>query len=156
MIRRPPRSTRTDTLFPYTTLFRSAGAHRHAGIAVAGRRVLARHGELDLAGARATAVGTDAQRRSKLAHPRHARSRRDRAAARLLLFATELRAVLQLLHAVRRTARSSVAVDWPVVVTGGACRDRDVLLRGAHHRALGCAAGDDCGDRKSTRLNSSH
>src|SRR3546814_1777047 len=48
MIRRPPRSTRTDTLFPYTTLFRSAGlddvvfkdgaaaeqpqhAHRHDG-----------------------------------------------------------------------------------------------------------------------------
>src|SRR3546814_14140463 len=34
MIRRPPRSTRTDTLFPYTTLFRSqrpddAGQHRH-------------------------------------------------------------------------------------------------------------------------------
>src|SRR3546814_19429261 len=29
MIRRPPRSTRTDTLFPYTTLFRSsAGAWR--------------------------------------------------------------------------------------------------------------------------------
>src|SRR3546814_1325224 len=34
MIRRPPRSTRTDTLFPYTTLFRSAadhGAHRPVG-----------------------------------------------------------------------------------------------------------------------------
>src|SRR3546814_15018276 len=30
MIRRPPRSTRTDTLFPYTTLFRSG-----AGMAVA-------------------------------------------------------------------------------------------------------------------------
>src|SRR3546814_2510545 len=27
MIRRPPRSTRTDTLFPYTTLFRSARDH---------------------------------------------------------------------------------------------------------------------------------
>src|SRR3546814_1077789 len=26
MIRRPPRSTRTDTLFPYTTLFRSYSA----------------------------------------------------------------------------------------------------------------------------------
>src|SRR3546814_1179039 len=25
MVRRPPRSTRTDTLFPYTTLFRSVG-----------------------------------------------------------------------------------------------------------------------------------
>src|SRR3546814_3955953 len=28
MIRRPPRSTRTDTLFPYTTLFRSPAWHR--------------------------------------------------------------------------------------------------------------------------------
>src|SRR3546814_4490274 len=28
MIRRPPRSTRTDTLFPYTTLFRSRGRPR--------------------------------------------------------------------------------------------------------------------------------
>src|SRR3546814_13957754 len=28
MIRRPPRSTRTDTLFPYTTLFRSGAAIR--------------------------------------------------------------------------------------------------------------------------------
>src|SRR3546814_13775365 len=27
MIRRPPRSTRTDTLFPYTTLFRSHVGH---------------------------------------------------------------------------------------------------------------------------------
>src|SRR3546814_17839341 len=36
MLRRPPRSTRTDTLFPYTTLFRSfqlAAHHRHvAGV----------------------------------------------------------------------------------------------------------------------------
>src|SRR3546814_20476878 len=30
MIRRPPRSTRTDTLFPYTTLFRSIGAAQAA------------------------------------------------------------------------------------------------------------------------------
>src|SRR3546814_9001258 len=29
MIRRPPRSTRTDTLFPYTTLFRSEIISRH-------------------------------------------------------------------------------------------------------------------------------
>src|SRR3546814_3460419 len=28
MIRRPPRSTRTDTLFPYTTLFRSLDDHQ--------------------------------------------------------------------------------------------------------------------------------
>src|SRR3546814_16866503 len=31
MIRRPPRSTRTDTLFPYTTLFRSAQFPEDAG-----------------------------------------------------------------------------------------------------------------------------
>src|SRR3546814_6187147 len=29
MIRRPPRSTRTDTLFPYTTLFRSSAVVNH-------------------------------------------------------------------------------------------------------------------------------
>src|SRR3546814_8082901 len=29
MIRRPPRSTRTDTLFPYTTLFRSCMIETH-------------------------------------------------------------------------------------------------------------------------------
>src|SRR3546814_14076649 len=32
MIRRPSRSTRTDTLFPYTTLFRSTGAPAKAKI----------------------------------------------------------------------------------------------------------------------------
>src|SRR3546814_20300741 len=36
MMRRPPRSTRTDTLFPYTTLFRSAYS-RHGR--AAGHRV---------------------------------------------------------------------------------------------------------------------
>src|SRR3546814_20631700 len=42
MIRRPPRSTRTDTLFPYTTLFRSdrrdrrRHPHSPAGAAAAG------------------------------------------------------------------------------------------------------------------------
>src|SRR3546814_6006535 len=36
MIRRPPRSTRTDTLFPYTTLFRSHGGYP-------GRTAAARH-----------------------------------------------------------------------------------------------------------------
>src|SRR3546814_4047491 len=37
MIRRPPRSTRTYTLFPYTTLFRSKVLHRGDEFAV-GRR----------------------------------------------------------------------------------------------------------------------
>src|SRR3546814_13267206 len=43
MIRRPPRSTRTDTLFPYTTLFRSSSAQMaalHARLARAERPFL--------------------------------------------------------------------------------------------------------------------
>src|SRR3546814_16911753 len=42
MIRRPPRSTRTDTLFPYTTLFRSCPASNHAllGRTIDPRRLL--------------------------------------------------------------------------------------------------------------------
>src|SRR3546814_3871990 len=40
MIRRPPRSTRTDTLFPYTTLFRSAGAQEAGGMGGVARKAL--------------------------------------------------------------------------------------------------------------------
>src|SRR3546814_4638030 len=40
MIRRPPRSTRTDTLFPYTTLFRSQEERRdREAQVVEGRRI---------------------------------------------------------------------------------------------------------------------
>src|SRR3546814_5778216 len=42
MIRRPPRSTRTDTLFPYTTLFRSHGCCPGGARAGSSRRVLQR------------------------------------------------------------------------------------------------------------------
>src|SRR3546814_4634022 len=52
MIRRPPRSTRTDTLFPYTTLFRSpehADHIRFVGIGAAGtHRRLTKAGVLDV------------------------------------------------------------------------------------------------------------
>src|SRR3546814_13107023 len=40
MIRRPPRSTRTDTLFPYTTLFRSPSRARHPRWPAWGGRLL--------------------------------------------------------------------------------------------------------------------
>src|SRR3546814_12088212 len=39
MIRRPPRSTRTDTLFPYTTLFRSSPQNAGGGPDGVGRRL---------------------------------------------------------------------------------------------------------------------
>src|SRR3546814_6602635 len=62
MIRRPPRSTRTDTLFPYTTLFRSGRDHQHEP-RLRGRRRDAPRGR-----------GRNAQepvRRIELRHQRH-------------------------------------------------------------------------------------
>src|SRR3546814_9191741 len=55
MIRRPPRSTRTDTLFPYTTLFRSVAevARRvldHLAHGVAEEVALGRHADFQRIG----------------------------------------------------------------------------------------------------------
>src|SRR5881628_4021436 len=45
MIRRPPRSTRQSTLFPYTTLFRSRHWRDHRGLPARRCRVVARSEE---------------------------------------------------------------------------------------------------------------
>src|SRR3546814_13896503 len=73
MIRRPPRSTRTDTLFPYTTLFRSVAVQRQAervagGIDVHPRDLhrVAHERALDLLGA-VVLVGGDVERHHPVA-----------------------------------------------------------------------------------------
>src|SRR3546814_12200169 len=99
MIRRPPRSTRTDTLFPYTTLCRSVD-ERAARIAARDLGGVDQHGD---------AV--------------------DRAPVRYIALAAH------------RRARGDVI--------GGAARGREIDI-------ARIAQGDDIGDRKSTRLNSSH
>src|SRR3546814_6262156 len=53
MLRRPPRSTRTDTLFPYTTLFRSHPGL--FGILDKGQRLLINDGKIRLRVIRASA-----------------------------------------------------------------------------------------------------
>src|SRR3546814_11383580 len=102
MIRRPPRSTRTDTLFPYTTLFRSL-AQRRAALAARPRvpadrrRVLARRPRAVAERRRTGAAGFGrdqpeeraathrsrllARRHTVLAHRRAARADRRRARA---------------------------------------------------------------------------
>src|SRR3546814_5218699 len=64
MIRRPPRSTRTDTLFPYTTLFRSPG-DREVG---AGREA---HGEVAAVVLRGARCRPRRCRRTVLGRGRH-------------------------------------------------------------------------------------
>src|SRR3546814_2808676 len=56
MIRRPPRSTRTDTLFPYTTLFRSQHQHLPDSHPDQGDRAAARSPRRSSAPARADAT----------------------------------------------------------------------------------------------------
>src|SRR3546814_13470307 len=78
MIRRPPRSTRTDTLFPYTTLFRSAEPlyphHDREGLLP----VLARPGPLGPLGPGLPRRTLDRPHRGRDAEglPRHLRRRR--------------------------------------------------------------------------------
>src|SRR3546814_20555529 len=74
MIRRPPRSTRTDTLFPYTTLFRSPlllDDHDPGRLSGGGGRQM----ELGVEGARLgdlPAADTPDQAADRIAGPRHA------------------------------------------------------------------------------------
>src|SRR3546814_1863472 len=56
MIRRPPRSTRTDTLFPYTTLFRSTVDH---GLKIAVSRRFIEGATNQLVGEHGEIVGDD-------------------------------------------------------------------------------------------------
>src|SRR3546814_16913265 len=83
MIRRPPRSTRTDTLFPYTTLFRSRGGlpprsiasgpgtdrRQSASVAIGGpqREALSHTRQISLAraGRRTSPSGTRSARRHR-------------------------------------------------------------------------------------------
>src|SRR3546814_6450641 len=79
MIRRPPRSTRTDTLFPYTTLFRSAVVAHPQRLARSGSEPAA------LPGAQAAAAGaTGGQRDDHRSVVCAARTRRGDAVRREL------------------------------------------------------------------------
>src|SRR3546814_4412534 len=75
MIRRPPGSTRTDTLFPYTTLFRSCGSVHPVGDARAVGKFLAQPRDRQAFGLRPepVAIGAHAQQRVGSLHQPGAR-----------------------------------------------------------------------------------
>src|SRR3546814_3669308 len=112
MIRRPPISTRTDTLFPYTTLFRSDAALGTA-------RETA--GDLD---ALATQCGV----------------RRDRLEAFFELFAHHEKVVTLFSQGVNQSGQGTDKVNAIINC----------------HLYTGRIGKPGAGDRKSTRLNSSH
>src|SRR3546814_18842715 len=116
MIRRPPRSTRTDTLFPYTTLFRSRPG---AGLAGGGLGV---GGEGDLHAQRMRGVGEN-----------------------LAFLAVAGGADL---------LTDGFGVGRLRVVRHGCVGEAGSDVEGMH--GLRILAAEMRGDRKSTRLNSSH
>src|SRR3546814_17708976 len=77
MIRRPPRSTRTDTLFPYTTLFRSAAVPECGGMFDATN--LPARGQVHQPDVKGDGIGGNADREPAARHPleefRHPRVR---------------------------------------------------------------------------------
>src|SRR3546814_16602196 len=89
MIRRPPRSTRTDTLFPYTTLFRSDQWSSGAG---------GRHGDLlDAPGGRELDSGRDQLHHH---HLQHARAGHDAPQDRSEEHTSELQSLMRISYAV--------------------------------------------------------
>src|SRR3546814_9213383 len=123
MMRRPPRSTRTDTLFPYTTLFRSGAAARAVD-----------HG--------AHHVGGDREADA------------DRAAgARIDRRVDADEAAVEGDQGAARVARIDRRVGLDEEAEVG---DADLGARQRRDDAAGDRLSDAEGDRKSTRLNSSH
>src|SRR3546814_7053136 len=131
MIRRPPRSTRTDTLFPYTTLCRSGGDRSDAR---------GWHGSI-----RGGGSGGVAARRCRpppwcCLHCRRSRGHADRNES-IVVSDDEIVRV-----AARGEGMTEAGRAVPLAAPGDMLTPTGDVLPGPHHLT----------DRKSTRLNSSH
>src|SRR3546814_5772740 len=140
MTRGPPKSTRTDTLFPYTTRFRSAGECRAASLAELNAALASDGLLLDIA----NGVTLDRP-------------------VEIIAFGAP--ALVNLRHAIRvgRGARTTIVESYRDGGTATAAGWTNVFSRiaveeGAQlsHIRLQDEAAGTYQDRKSTRLNSSH
>src|SRR3546814_6060732 len=171
MIRRPPRSTRTDTLFPYTTLFRSPYFPKPLGLALRELEAAARLGRaVLLALYRAAVAGKEARRLDRCAQRRlvagqcladavldRAGLARKTAAldgADHVILALPRRHVERLVD--DEAQRRPREIDF-LIATVDHDLARARLEPDARDRILAAAGGISAAlDRKSTRLNSSH
>src|SRR3546814_4441372 len=154
MIRRPPRSTRTYTLFPYTTLCRSTLFHRRFAVAPA----VTLRKQRDLVGRKAEGLGDVAHRALAAVADHGGGQRGARASVLVVDVLDDLFAALvlevdvdvgRLVARLRQEARQQQAA-FGGIHRGDAEREAD---RGVGGRAAALAE-DLLLDRKSTRLNS--
>src|SRR3546814_15339017 len=137
MIRRPPRSTRTDTLFPYTTLFRSDQDRRAVD-------VVHRHVEeaLDLVGVKVNGQHTvDANDVEHVGHDLGADRYTGRARATILAGITEVGDHRG--DARRRGAAEGVGqyYQFRKVAVGRSAGDRKIVVEGKRWTARGDLGG---------------
>src|SRR3546814_8116164 len=104
MIRRPPRSTRTDTLFPYTTLFRStswrSGWAKNGPITTSTCRSMGRRSEHARRACAATAAGSAPPVVTRTLRPSGAAARSSTSAYRSEEHTSELQSLMRISYAV--------------------------------------------------------
>src|SRR3546814_4308048 len=126
MIRRPPRSTRTDTLFPYTTLFRSVDKRPDSHALRPG--ALDRNSQAEFIGFLAAEIG-DADRRCVLGQAHRGDPAYDQRADRSEEHTSELQSLMRISYAVfcLKKKKTSITLHEP--------RNRR-LLRTTYHALL--------------------
>src|SRR3546814_2298678 len=174
MIRRPPRSTRTDTLFPYTTLFRSAQRRAVGDVEITPRQRRQRQSACNLERAHRAAdlALTAEQQQGHLADLRTLREAEALALVAALQNAAPPVLVVEVPGDGLAEPRGEALGRRPAQLArrlGGVDRVAQIVAGAVVHEgdeaAAGLAAGTrpqlvheiaDRLDRKSTRLNSSH
>src|SRR3546814_4545409 len=130
IIRRPPRSTRTDTLFPYTTLFRSLTFYGSAAAGEAGdaiRLLTAADGAFDDTNCALFGVSTDQADRDE------ARVTRQRTGVR---FFWDFDRAVSRLYAVLDADDQTVRLKTPVVDANLRVMGRVIVPEGARHAEI--------------------
>src|SRR3546814_1671154 len=151
MIRRPPRSTRTDTLLPYTTLFRSADAIRKIGFGDNGQGgFYSTQGQNTL-----NAYGSASQQMATIKKQLLDSASND-SVKEMFDTVGSRRLTAELEQMSRYTTKERMTANAATSAARIESFAKDAATRWSDPDALNTALSGTVGDRKSTRLNSSH